>query len=535
MFARAIRIFAIASLAGGVTVAFAGAAAGAPGPGTWTKITTPSGTTTFKFPGNHHLTVSGVTSNDVTSVDIDCIYNSVSGPSSQSLATSVPVSTGAFSTVATISNLLPNCRLRAVPTGVDPAADYLGSYAGPIMYMNGIKYNTVGSTRTGYQALDETGDGLVAMVDAAECGPALAATITPPAMLLSGSGSEVCAFALPSANITQSGTSTASAIKVNGHSAYLPYGVETLLNGTQALGLPQPALTVNFTRFNSGHVRVTESAPLKRCSVDDTYPPTSTSCPSLVNTGVTFKRVSDLFRGAHQIRVRDTFASSDNHAHTINVQYQGQFTSPPDTGRVGYDFPGGSTTFHKSSHDQTVTGLGTKAGTTFIRSDMFSVEGDPLADTLGLTWSRAPQKVYFSPNTDEFFAMPYSLSAPAGGAAHLGFAYSEHVKTADTKKLAGVAVNEMVNVPHIGSPSNGALITGHTTTVKGYVTLGANGLPTKVLVNGHAAHLTKVSATKETYSVSFTESFGKHTIKVTAKDVAGNAKSKSITVKNVAT
>jgi hypothetical protein len=43
-----------------------------------------------------------------------------------------------------------------------------------------------------------------------------------------------------------------------------------------------------------------------------------------------------------------------------------------------------------------------------------------------------------------------------------------------------------------------------------------------------------VSATKVTYSVSFKESLGKHTIKVTAKDVAGNTRSASIHVTNVA-
>jgi hypothetical protein len=69
--------------------------------------------------------------------------------------------------------------------------------------------------------------------------------------------------------------------------------------------------------------------------------------------------------------------------------------------------------------------------------------------------------------------------------------------------------------------------------VKGAVTLGANGLPTSVVVNGHAAHLTKVTATKATYSATFNETFGTHTINVTAKDSAGNTKSKSITIKNV--
>ena len=97
-----------------------------------------------------------------------------------------------------------------------------------------------------------------------------------------------------------------------------------------------------------------------------------------------------------------------------------------------------------------------------------------------------------------------------------------------------MAVSEMVDPPVISSPRGGAVIHRHQTAVEGSVALGANGLPTSVKVSGHAARLTKVSATKATYKVSFNESFGKHTITVTAKDVAENTNSKSIKVKNVA-
>jgi hypothetical protein len=533
MFTRAIRLSVASAVAAGTLLAAAGGASGV-GPGTFTRITNPSGTTTFKFdgehPSNNHLIVSGETSADVTSVDIDCILITPHGRSDQALASAVPVTGGAFSTVASISSLMSNCRLRAIPSGVDPLSDYIGSFAGPILYMSGAVYNKAGSITYGYTALASQGDGVAAAFDAAQCGPAISATIEPPAMQLLGTGSQSCAFSLPSSNVTAS-SATASAIKVGGHNAYLPFSVRTFLNGTRALALPQTALATTLTRSANGDVTVTESAPLKRCSVDDTYPPTHTSCPSLMDTGVKFTRTLNLFRGDHQIRVRDAFISSDAHSHTVGLQYRGQIASP-DTGAVGYTFPGGSSTFHKTALNQVVTGLGTKANTMFVRSDLDSVEGDPEADTLGLTWSRAPQKVLFSGSTVNTFALPYALNVPANGAAHLGFAYSKRVETKDAKTLAAIAVNEMVNAPTISSPANGAVIHGQTTTVKGNVTLGANGLPTNVVVNGHAAPLTKVSATKETYSASFSESLGKHTINVTAKDVAGNTKSKSISVTN---
>jgi hypothetical protein len=530
MLSYSSRLLATATLVAGTLVGFTGVAQAVAGPDTFTKITTPSGPTTVIFNGGAHVTVSGSSSNDVTTVDIVCMINTPSGPSvEKTLASGVTVTGGSFSAGADLGSLLVQCRLRAIPAGVDPSIDYIGSYPGPIMYMAGIDYTKVGSTRIGFEALGSQDDGYAANLDAGQCGPALSGTVALPGADLRGDSDEACAFALTSSNLA----STASAITVNGHSAYLPFAVHDFLNAfPQTLGLLQPALTVSFVRFGNGDVRVTESAPLKRCSVSDTYPPTSGSCPGLVNTGVTFTRVSDILRGAHQIRVRDRFSSTDSHAHTVTAQYQGLPTAP-STGAVGYTFPGGSATFHKSSKNEVVTGLASKAASVFVRSDIFAFEGDPSADTLGLTWSRAPQKIQFSGSVANFWAMPYSLSVPANGRANLGFAYSVQVATSDTKKLAGVAVAEMVMVPTIGSPKNGAIIKGHSTTVKGAVTLGANGLPTSVVVNGHAAHLTKVTATKATYSATFNETFGTHTINVTAKDSAGNTKSKSITIKNV--
>jgi hypothetical protein len=69
--------------------------------------------------------------------------------------------------------------------------------------------------------------------------------------------------------------------------------------------------------------------------------------------------------------------------------------------------------------------------------------------------------------------------------------------------------------------------------VKGSLTAGANGLPTTVSVNGHAAHITKTSPTTATYKVTFSESTGKHTITVRATDSVGNSATASVSVTNV--
>lgn len=534
MLKRAIRL-SVASAAA-VAALLAPAGASAVGSGTFTRITQPGGTTTVSFDGNHpgtsHLTVSGNTSPDVASVDIDCIDVLQNGPSSLTLASNVPVASRAFSTVVTFLNPLFNCRLRAIPSGVNSQSAYLGSYSGPILYMDSVVDDTMGSTVYGYTVVGEQGDGAAEAQSAAQCGAGLTATIEVPGMELLGSGSSPCAFTLPSGNVTAA-SPTASAVRVDNHNAYLPFSVHSYLNGSLGLSLTQTALATTLTRSSNGDLTVTESAPLVRCSVADTYPPTLASCPSLTSTGVTFARTLNLFRGDHQIRIRDAFTSADHHAHTIAVQYQGSLDETPPTGAVGYMFPGGGSTFQMTGPNQVVTGLGTRAGTMFLRSDLYSVEGDPEADTLGLTWSRAPQEVLFSGSVQNYFALPYSLAVPANGTARLGFASSDPVETKDSRALAALAVNEMVSAPVIGSPANGARIRGHTTTVNGSVALGANGLPMRVLVNGHGARLTKLSTTREAYTVSFSEPFSRHAIRVTASDSAGNTRSTSIIVTNV--
>jgi hypothetical protein len=131
------------------------------------------------------------------------------------------------------------------------------------------------------------------------------------------------------------------------------------------------------------------------------------------------------------------------------------------------------------------------------------------------------------------FGMAYSVKVPAGGKGFLGFAVSERWSTSDVKQLASTAVADMVNPPSISSPHHRATIHGHSTTVKGSLSAGANGLPTKVSVNGNPAHITRTGSTTATYTVTFSESTGKHTLTVTATDSVGNSARSSTSVKNV--
>ena len=515
-------------------------ASAAVGSGTFTKITTPAHTVTKSFTpgGTNTLQVSGVTSLDVTQVDIDCVTGIIGAPNLAShFATAVPVTSGSFSVAAVFPGSPPtNCRLRAVPVGVDPTTDYLGAYSGPILYTNAFGENSDASDNVyGFFAQNEEGDGVAVVADAGSCGTQALVTVEAPQMIASAV-LLTCLFSLPAGNIGPSGPSTHSSVQVDGHDAYLPAGVHDFLIGSQGLPLTQPLLGVTRSVAGNGDVTITESAPLMRCSVSDVYPPTGVSCPSLVSTGVRFHRVTTFWRNGHQAKIRDTFASVDGAAHSVGAQYFGagvnETAGGTATGSVGYSFPRHSGSFLAASLGETVTGFGKGAGSLLIRSDLHAGADDPQADTVAGTWSRPPSKVIFHSAAQNEFGMAYRLAVPGGGVAFLGFGYSERWSTVDAKTLATLAVRDMVVAPTITSPHQGATVHGRSTTVKGVLKAGANGLPTSVNVNGHAAKIIRTGSASATYRVTFKEALGRHRIKVVARDSVGTKASASIRVTN---
>lgn len=523
-----------------VALALAGLVAGqavparavSPGSGTFTTITTPAHDVLFHYRDGmpNHLTVSGSTSTDVTAVDIDCVYLGPTGdPFVTTLAAAVPVSGGSFGTTVSVDRLLANCRLRAIPTTEPTPYKYLGAYAGPVLTMWGAQLSRDAGTPYGFIGTGENAQTIGIVADAGECGPETVASLASPAMRLEGL-TVGCLLALPGGNRPTGDTSTASSVRVDGHNAYTPFAVHALLRGTQTLTVGQTAISVTVTRAGNGDVTFTEHDPLVRCNVDDTYPPTNTSCTALVPTGVTLNRVMTYQRGGRQISVRDSYSSSGG-PHAVSVTFVGSIQrTSPDRGNVGFSFPGRPVEFGAGSPNTTIGGFGPGARTLLIRGDLHAAADDPSAPYAGFTWSRPP---VFRFGTDpDTCTMHYDLAVPAHGSARLGFAWSGGNLLGQVQPLARAAEADMMSAPTITSPANRARIAGKSTTVKGTLVAGANGLPTLVSVNGHNAKITKTGVSTAKFAVTFNESLGKHTITVTAKDNGGNTRSRSITVTN---
>jgi hypothetical protein len=517
-----------------------GAAAAFPGPGTFTTITTPSKDVLYdyKIGATNKLHVAGQTSLDVSQVDVECVTSILDQePDISHMALAVPVTAGHFSVDAFFPSNAPTpCRLRAIPDGTDvPDGDYIGAYTGPIIRASAFGIVKDGSTPFSYLAQASDGDGAAVLTDAGSCSVEALVTVEAPQMQ-AGPIVESCAFTLAARNLTPSGTPTGTEIKVNGHNAYLPSGVHDYLNNfPQNLGVAQTSLAVSRKVSPNGDVTLTESAPLVRCSASDVYPPTNASCPSLVPTGVTFLRATTVFRDGHQVKVRDTFISTDNQAHPLTLQYLTSIDNETGggtaTGQVGYVFPGHGTTFTAQNFGSLITGLGSKIGTFYIRSDLYANSDDPDADTQAETWSRAPSAIRYDGSRPDAFGMAYTLAVPAGGAAGLGFALSERWQTSDLGPLVSAASQDMLPGVSITSPHAGSSAHGKT-TVKGHLQAGANGLPVSVKVNGHKAKIHATSLSAGTYKVTLKLSHKQHAIKAVANDVAGNTATKSIKINN---
>ena len=511
---RLVALAGCGSLALALQIPAAGADA------TFTRITTPSARTTFLVQGDRHFTVAGVTSPDVTQVTVYCLRGSGDSLSFDTVATAVPVTGGAFSTTGVVSpgSVGPICRLRAVPQGVDPFTGVLSSYSGPILNVDTLQRLTQDTHIYNFDLNAGSGAGEMRVRSAGYCGN----------QLLHSVPADLGRPAIPGGCVASLGPSaadgTAGSLRVDGHLALLPYSVLTYADASTSL-------TLKVHTTPDGSVSWTESAPLVRCANTDVYPPPVGQCDDVVATGVRFTRSGSLAPNGHQIRLRDAFGSTDGKRHTVNAIYAMEWTAPP-TGALGFAFPGRPAGFHGSSPGQVVTGLPTRAATFLVRSDRFSVEGDPQADTRAVTWSRTPTRLAFAPGDATVFAMGYRLHVPGNGTARLGFTDSEAVRTSAAAQAGRRAAAAMMPTPRITVPGKGAVITGRKTVVRGTVRAGANGLPVSVTVNGHAATLTPKGARRATYRVVFKESLGRHRLTAVARDAGGNVRSTSITVRN---
>ncbi|HEX3931729.1 MAG TPA: hypothetical protein VHW64_13570 [Nocardioides sp.] len=485
----------------------------------FTKITSPTNGATFlDRGGSPTFQLAGRTSVGVSFVDLYCFSGPQGNVTATPVATNVTVTNKAFSTTVPVPDAggaSPVCRLRAIPFH-DPVEGDVSMFSGPVLHLDRVERLTQGSSTFDFDLAGGSGTGSFEVHSAASCGDAAMGTVADNLAVRSELGG--CVANLGASDVA------GSPLRVDGHTALLPYATLSLASST--------SLRLHIHAARSGRVTWTESAPLVRCSGSDAFPPPSAGqCGSVVATGVTFTRSGTFTANGQQVRLQDSFASTDGRQHRVRTTYSMGFVAPP-TGGLGFAFPGRGAGFHGSTKGQPVTGLPKRAGTVLVRSDRFAVEGDPQASTRAVTWSRPPTHVAFSTTDASLFGASYSLKVHKHGSATLGFTDSLGERTSTAKRLGRAAVSSVMSFPRITSPKKGAVVDGRKTVVKGILRAGVNGLPASVRVEGQPATITASGASRATFKVVLHEPPGKHTLTAVATDAGGNKRSTSVTVRN---
>src|SRR5262249_60941122 len=158
------------------------------------------------------LTVTGTTSGDVSVVNVYCLSGVGPFPEVTTVATSVSSSTGKFSATVPVPGgvEMPQCRLRALPQGVNPVDDYLASYSGPLVNLDSWRYFESSET---FQLSASSRTGMLVADGIGSCSTTFLGTVLPD--LTVPGGSNGCYHGLGLAQ-----GATHSSVRVDGHEAY---------------------------------------------------------------------------------------------------------------------------------------------------------------------------------------------------------------------------------------------------------------------------------------------------------------------------
>jgi hypothetical protein len=451
------------------------AAIAAPGPETTTTITTPSDPSfldVLVHPGtgmtSDTLAISGTTTFDVTSVEIDCL----SGRSVAVLASAVPVTGATFSTVASLQPIWGSssrlCQLRAVPTGVDPTQDSIVNYVGPRLLVDGQFGSTVGGGAnagalydyslhaqqfTGAFDYHSLGGG--GLDEGSLFDPYFALTTNTfftNAALLKG----------------QISAPTRSELRIDGADAYTPDGAKTI--NAAATGLPALSYTYSVAPV-TGDLVIHETDPLVRCP-SPTYPPTAGSCLSFLSAGVTDQRTITQDHDGHITWVSDVFTSTDGQAHSLDLLWENEqhfYGAGSSASLLEYEFPDQSG-FAMHAVDDTVS-LPATPGTILVRMSRV-LDGDPETGQGAIIYDRPATSADFYDVDDNVsdFTLHQAGTVPAGGSARFRFAYVQDYLAANVASLAQTATTAFLNTLTVSKAGAGS---GTVTSSVGAINCGS--------------------------------------------------------------
>jgi hypothetical protein len=510
-------------------------------------------------PPSPTLTVSGraTATSPSDAVDIDCFYGPETGPTIATLATNVPVNGGAFTaSVSAVSfkKLVGHaCRLRAMPhNGNDPEST---AFTGPEIAVSEAESVVIASgpntgksydfflnsvTLTGTTAWSAPGTPSPTPLNLTACGGPNLAPIDESFNI--GTPAIDCAGALMGDDSGAWGGR--SEVQVDGRNAYDAASAQALFAATtppraahptpasqDLAGFPSLSTTAQWDP-TSGLIASSDKESWVACNGPNAEVPTFAICPNFTPTGVQLQRDISATDGGRVVTLTDTWFSTDNGPHTLDLLYDDSIGFRNSHQR-GYVFPN-ENGFSTPAAGDLVPGPSGAPGSIVAHTNVAAMDGDPGEGFGAITFSRAPSSFRFEPfpppappTTPPSFEFEehHVLQIPAGGSTSLNYVYSVGYTQAAVTAMALAAQDRLQPLAvAVTAPANGAMTSTSPVTVIGTARAGS-GISSLVI-----AGLTVPVAPDGTWSVNVPLNPGPNTLGLLATDAAGNSAQGQLTV-----
>lgn len=419
------------------------------------------------------------------------------------------------------------CRLRAIPSTSTPiSASDTDTFAGPRIAVaeTGLAaVSTNSQVPYNYLVSAPTFTGAAGWGAAGSCGPfaaAMTSNFDPPNNAIN------CAGSLLSDDLGAFGGR--SEVQVDGVNAYDAASAQSLFSGG---GHPSSQTLSGFPSLSVPMVDWDPTTGLMSSSADEGWvvcdgpneeKQSFGTCPRFLGAGVALQRNVTSSDGGRVVTMTDTWSSTDQKAHTLDLLYDDYVGMKTSNAQRGYEFPGQST-FTAYGQGDTVPAPGGAPGSILVRTNLAAADGDPTEAVGAITFSAAPSGFAFASNNE--LEEHQVLQVPAGGAASLTYVYSTGFSIADVTGTA-LAAQDHYDSPALAitSPANGATVTVPTVALSGTATAGSGFK--SITVGGQTVSVSRSGA----WSANVALGAGSNTITAIGTDAAGATLQAQVTV-----
>jgi hypothetical protein len=492
---------------------------------TASSISAPANGTELFFDGDNgagSLTVRGTVTGATSTSKGDLVCYTVSDTKVTKVASGIDVSSGNFAINASLSPIAGfACRLAMVPAGTTKTGSAAAPFAGPAISVSDQFSHSSAGSLFGYYVLVGTLPWSYAFQSLGDC-PVTTSFATDPSTLGSFSlfAGNAC---LPRSSGVGPAAGTRSSLQVDGLNAYAPAAISSL--STQAGFEP---LTYGAL-FNPPHdtVAINEVDTPTICDPPATFPPTTTTCPSLHDSGIQVQQTTRLLPGGQVARVTQRFSSVDGRSHTVDLLFSQAVQAPSSGESPGFIFPG-QTSF--ATHNQPDSFAAFPGGPGSIvaigdASGFLPATSNPIG---AITYNNPPTSVDFTSAKGAqtaTFLMHYSATIPAGSSTTYDWSFTQASSSPALATLEAVE-RDRFGLPTvtITRPRNRATVRSALIRVQGRAQ-DAIGI-SSINVNGRGTPV----GTGGTFVATVRLRKGKNTVRATAANDAGNTSSTAITV-----